>query len=121
MAKAKSLLEEAGWKDSNNNGIVDKNVNGALTELELDVLVSSTSKITQDLVLLWTDNARKVGVNLNLITKESNLVFKDVKSQEYEVCAYGKGRDVGYYPPKQLWHTVNDRPGGGNVTGFGNC
>jgi peptide/nickel transport system substrate-binding protein len=40
IEKARNLLSEAGWTDSNGNGTVDKNIDGELVEMNLQYLIT---------------------------------------------------------------------------------
>lgn len=42
IEKAKSLLAQAGWTDSDNNGYVDKDINGVRTELKIKYLMNAS-------------------------------------------------------------------------------
>jgi len=41
--KAKTLLKEAGWEDTNGNGIVDKLIDGELTDLNIELKFASSN------------------------------------------------------------------------------
>ncbi len=110
--KAVDLLEEAGWTDTNNNGIVDADVNGEFTELELDLLVTNTSRY---LGLLIQDQVKSAGVKVNLVQKEFRAIAEDMRNGEYELGFFGAGLQPGLWDPKEQWSTT----AGVNRTGFG--
>lgn len=121
LGKARELLEEAGWEDTNGNGVVDKVVDGVRKELELSYLVSSGSKFGINLALLVQDNARKAGVKVNIVSKEFTVLIDDLKKRNFELFGSGWGQDPTLDDPKQLWHTESDTPDGSNRVGFGNA
>ena len=51
LEKAKSLLAQAGWKDTDNNGIVDKTAGGKKTELKLTYLLNASSETSRNIGL----------------------------------------------------------------------
>ncbi|MBI4639143.1 MAG: ABC transporter substrate-binding protein [Candidatus Tectomicrobia bacterium] len=61
LNKAKKLLEEAGWKDTNNDGILDKDGQ----PLEIKMLINDASE-WKKMVLILQDGLKKVGVNLDI-------------------------------------------------------
>lgn len=118
--QARSLLAEAGWEDTNGNGIVDKNLNGVLTELELDYIISSASKFANNQALLFQDNAKRAGVSINIVPKEFTVLIDQVKKRDYEIYSSGWGQAPIPDDPKQLWHSESDTPSGGNRVSFRN-
>ena len=119
IKKARQLLSEAGWNDSNNNGIVDKVVNGKRIEMELEF---KTSKGTgENIGNLMKANAKKAGVNINLTIKDRNAVRKDLIERKYDLTLSGWSQDPSLDDPKQIWHTSSDTPSGSNRVGFGNA
>ena len=120
IEKAKSLLAEAGWADSNNDGTLDKEVNGERIEMALEYLYNTRSERSENVGLLIQENARKAGVKIDLVGKESNLLFQDTKTGNYDFAISGKTMSPTLWNPRQMWHTSSDA-GGDNRTGFGNA
>lgn len=119
LEKAKALLKEAGWKDSNNNGIVDKVIDGQLEELSIAIMSSPNNFVSENIALIFKNNAKKVGIEITLDTKEINLLRSAIRNRDFEMFAAGAGVDLDLYDPYQSWHTDNAVPGGGNRIGFG--
>jgi len=120
IEKAKTLLAEAGWKDSNNNGVLDKTVNGEFFELEFQVHLTASSELLKSVTTLWQEQAKKVGVKIEMDIKDFNVLRKEVKSKNYEISLWGSGRLPGPQDLSQYWHSKNNVPNGGNITGFSN-
>jgi len=110
--KAKGLLAEAGWKDSNSNGIVDKVMEGNLMELELELLVSNSN---QYLGLMIQDQAKAAGIEIDLVQKEFRAIREDLRKGNYELGFVGAVLSPGLWDPSEQWHTRK----GLNRTGFG--
>ena len=120
LVKARNLLAEAGWTDSNNNGTVDKQIDGSTVEMELNVSIQANRTLTENITLLFQENAKKAGVKINIDLKEFNILREDKQKRDFEIVIEGKGRQP-FYNPTQSWHTKSDRPNGQNYTGFGNA
>ena len=120
IEKAKQLLSDAGWKDSNNNGIVDKVINGKRIEMDLD-FKTSQGRSGEKIGNLMKAHAKKAGVNINLTLKDNNALRKDVNERKYELTVAGWSQDPSLDDPKQIWHTSSDTPSGSNRVGFGNA
>ena len=118
--KARALLKEAGWEDSNSNGIVDKVINGKKVELDIEYQVSQTGFSTQSAALM-KESFKKGGVNLIAVSKDANSQREAIMKREYEIGAGAWGQDPSLDDPKQLWHTTSNTPSGSNRVGFGNA
>jgi peptide/nickel transport system substrate-binding protein len=118
---ARRLLAEAGWKDSNGNGILDKLMDGQLTELSLTFLYTPGVTFQENFTELFLNNVRQAGVEIVREPVESNVMGQRLRNGEYELA----GRGASAYPlpddPKQLFHTDSAQPGGSNYTRFGNA
>ncbi len=122
IESAKILLSEAGWEDTNDNGIVDKEINGESVEMNVDLLYVSQSQTQQSMGLLFKEDALKAGVNVELVGKESIAHREDMQNRNFDLVQHGVGIAApSIYDPKQSWHTASDVPGGGNISGFGNA
>lgn len=110
---AKSLLSQAGWEDTNGNGIVDKEIDGQLTELILDLLVSNSS---QYLGILIQNHMKSAGIQINLVQKEFRAIAEDLRNGQYELGFFASALSPGLWDPSEQWHTQK----GNNRTGFGN-
>ncbi len=122
LNKAKTILDEAGWKDSNSNGTLDKEIDGELVELEIDYIVSPGSKFANAMAELIKDNAIQVGVQINIIPREFRAALQqDIAPRNYQM--FGLAASGSPMPDdfKQLWHTSSNTPRGGNRVQFGNA
>jgi peptide/nickel transport system substrate-binding protein len=119
--KAKALLAEAGWEDTNGDGILEKNINGVNTPLEINFKISSASKFAEKQALLFQDKARLAGVDVNLVPMEFTVLIQDAKNRDYEMYSSAWGQDPVVDDPKQLWHSESDTPSGGNRVSFINA
>lgn len=114
--KARALLAEAGWADSNNNGIVDKEINGERVEMNLNYKYTAGRDIAQNTALLVQESARRAGFNIELEAKEFAVISDDLKSRNFELAPWAKTISPTLWEPKQDFHSEGD-----NRTGFGNA
>lgn len=119
--KARALLAEAGWEDTNGNGIADKEINGQRVEMELEFKISSASKFANSHALLFQEDAKKAGVAINIVPKEFTVLIDDTKKRDYELYSGAWAQDPVIDDPKQLWHSESDTPDGSNRVGFTNA
>ena len=121
VEKAKSLLAEAGWEDSNQNGTLDKVIDGERVELEIEFMITPTSAVSNDILLIFQKEAKKAGVNIKSVVKEANTLRADRKAREFDMFLAGTSEDLGLNDPRQHWHTASDTPAGANYSGFGSA
>ena len=115
LNKAKTLLADAGWKDSNNNGIVDKVIDGKSTELSLTYYYAAGKEISQQMALLFQDNAKKAGIEIKPQALDGKEVVKRWATHDFELLSAGRTIS-SIWSPEQNWRTDAD-----NRSGFGNA
>ena len=117
IEKAKTLLQEAGWSDSNNNGVVDKQLNGELVELNLKISYFSASKNASNTAQIFKENAKPAGVNIELTPLEGRPLQLGWRQKTFELSIKGSGGYPFNQDPHQQWHTT----GASNYFSFGNA
>ncbi|MEL6973472.1 MAG: ABC transporter substrate-binding protein, partial [Bacteroidota bacterium] len=119
--QAAALLSEAGWEDTDGNGIRDKEVDGERMELDFAYLYIPGGQFGETMAQLMKDGASRIGVNISLEARDiRTLLGQDVANREYDMYGAGAG---GYHMPDDLmalWHTSGNVPRGQNRWQFGN-
>lgn len=118
LDKAKQLLSEAGWEDSNNDGTRDKMINGQKVEFKPTILVNSGNDVRKNLAILLREEAKKVGVSIEVQSVEWNVFVERMKKHEFDMYVIGWSSDPSGGDLRQLWHT-NQHASGSNYLGFG--
>lgn len=118
--KAKKILADAGWKDTNNDGTIDKNIGGNKTELELDMLVSE-GKLGQQIALLMQEATATAGIKMNIIQKPFKQIESDhLKKKDYDMTPMMVRQDLVLDDPYTRWHSDHTKAGGRNIYAFEN-
>lgn len=112
--KARALLVEAGWEDTNNNGIVDKEIEGEQVELSLEY-VASVRETSKNIALIFQDQAKQVGIDLQILQLPTATYFGKWRNKDYELVSGGYSI-TELWNPRQNWHSEGD-----NRTNFGNA
>jgi peptide/nickel transport system substrate-binding protein len=115
IVKAKQLLSEAGWKDSNGNGTVDKIIAGKATELTFSLLTPNKAPLS-DMGILIQNTLKQAGVGVEIITKDFNLIREEVKKKNFELTFQAQNGSNSSDSFEQKWHSKQ----GANESGFGN-
>ena len=118
IEKAKSLLAEAGWTDSNGNGIVDKVIDGELTEMTLEFLYTPTVPFQDGLTALVQESAKQAGIDIQRVGMGTREVNQKLRQRDYEMAGSGAGSNPIPDDPSQYWHCDSARPGGSNYSGY---
>jgi peptide/nickel transport system substrate-binding protein len=119
VSKAKALLDEAGWKDSNGNGIIDKTINGKLIEMKVVYKFNQGNPIRKNIGLLLQEEAKRVGIEIEVVSREWTVYLEDTKRRDFDIMSLAWVQGPGLDDMKQIWHTSSDSPDGSNRVGFG--
>tara|TARA_B100001109_G_scaffold224549_1_gene197538 strand:- start:1886 stop:3583 length:1698 start_codon:yes stop_codon:yes gene_type:complete len=85
---AKSVLKQAGWKDANENGILDQVIDGNLVELTLDYAYNSDNEERKSVGLFLKQEAEKVGIQIRLSPYEWQTYNQKLRNDEFEIFYY---------------------------------
>jgi len=118
--KAKKLLLESGWEDSDRDGILDKMIDGKKTKLSLEFVVSSKSTTGPIVGELLKNTAKKVGFEIRITPKDSKVYRQNQIAGDFDIVLQGASFYPGLYDPKGRWHTASFPPNGQNYPRFGN-
>ncbi len=116
-AGAAALLREAGWKDTDADGILDKVLGGKKTPLRLTILEPYEGYMKY--MTLYKEDARKAGVDLELKPIEWNSFVKLLDEGKFDAVRMAWGGGSVDPDLKQIWHS-SSRNGGSNRIGYSN-
>jgi len=115
---AKDILAGAGWKDSNNNGILDKMIDGKQTELDLDILITG-SELGKNIALIFKNEAEKVGVNIEVTPKDiRRMLNENIYNYNYDMAALKENQDANPDDLYSRWHSDNIMEKGSNIVAY---
>lgn len=118
LEKAKQLLDEAGWKDSDGNGLRDKVVAGKKVEAAFDLMIYSDSPQYQRIAELIKENCRRLGIEVKITQTQWALMLQNLRKKEFDATILGWVMEWKN-DPYQLWHgSQADLPESSNAIGY---
>jgi len=118
LDKAKALLDEAGWKDTDQDGIRDKVINGKKTPFKVTVKYNQGNSRRENTALMLSENGKKIGLDIKVEVREWTVFIEETKSHNFDMYVSGWVSGNGLGDPKQIWHSESYN-GGSNYVGFG--
>lgn len=120
LEKAKALLKEAGWTDTDGNGVIDKEIDGKQVEMRLRN-VSSDTKFAKDLGAYLEDSYKDAGIIVESEFVEFNLARQRQNKRDFDISSAALGGSPFPTDYAQIYHTSADNPSGANRSGFGSA
>lgn len=117
IQKAKEILAEAGWKDTDGDGILDKD-GKALTFTFMQIASSTTQK---KIIPMIKEDMAKAGVDMKIQVFEWAVYLERLKQKNFDVCSlrWGGGYEAD---PYQIWHSSQaDKLNSSNHISFKNA
>lgn len=102
VEQAKKLLAEAGWQDSDNDGILDKMVNGQKLDFKFTILTTNKPDRVEMCNLLRT-NLREVGIEVTVQPLEFNVYMQNMHEKKYQASFGGWGAGADPYTAWNVW------------------
>lgn len=112
---AKKLLEEAGWIDSDGDGIRDKDN----IPFRFTFLIPSGARFYERLASIMKEDFSKAGIEIEIRTMEWAAFIGRVNKRDFDATALGWS--FGFdEDPYQVWHSSQAKEGS-NFVGFDNA
>ena len=117
-AGAQRMLEQAGWRDTNGDGIREKGGR----PLRLEVEYSSADPVRQDMLVAMQAELRKIGIDLVPRPYERTTWVSRLRAREFVGSFWGWGWGPGVVGPnaRMLFHSASVPPNGPNFAGYRN-
>jgi peptide/nickel transport system substrate-binding protein len=115
-AKAKQLLMDAGYQDTDGDGIVDR----AGKKLSFEILTNLGNKQREKTAVIIQRRLKEVGIETHIRTLEwASLLTNFIKPGDFDavVMGWGLGLDPDQY---SIWHSSQQKPGQFNFIGYNN-
>ncbi|CAN0341982.1 unnamed protein product, partial [Ectocarpus sp. 4 AP-2014] len=108
LDKAEDLLDEAGWGDSDGDGIRDKKINGRLVPFEFSLMVSNKPDRIA-ICNLFRENLESIGIRCNIAPLEAAVFQERTFKKNFQAFFSGWGAGADPYTNKNIYGTGQDR------------
>jgi peptide/nickel transport system substrate-binding protein len=116
LEAAKALLAEAGWTDSDGDGVLDKDGQ----PFEFEFKVPSGGRFFPQVVSVLEDACKQVGIRVTPRPLEWATFIQDFYERRFDaVCLFNSFADP-WIDPYDSYHSSQDVPNGSNGTGWRN-
>lgn len=120
LAAAKALLEEAGWVDSDGDGVRDKEINGQRVPFAFSLITFGGSSEYETIASIWREDLLTIGVQMQPVPLEWSAMLKKMDERDFDAFT-GAWVTTWEADLMQLWHSSEaDKPKSGNRIGFRN-
>jgi peptide/nickel transport system substrate-binding protein len=115
-AKAKALLKEAGFTDTNGDGILERDGK----PFSFEILTNQNKEREKSAVLIQR-RLKEVGIAVNIRAIEwASFISRFIKTGDFDVVVLGWG--LGLDPDQyNIWHSSQQAPGQFNFIGYHNA
>jgi peptide/nickel transport system substrate-binding protein len=118
--KAKKLLDDSGWKDSDGDGIRDKVIDGEKISLQVEFEFSNQGNLSKDIANMIVESAAQGGIKIDPRPEELAVLSSNARSHNYDMLMLGWSPSALQEDYGQLWSTSSWAGKGSNFSGFGN-
>lgn len=120
LDKARQLLDEAGWVDSDGDGVRDKQIAGTKVNAICDLIIYADSPQYRAIAEIIKENARRIGVEVQITPTQWALMLQKLRKKEFDACILGWAMNWKT-DPYQIWHSSQaDLEDSSNSIGYKN-
>lgn len=118
-ARGRALLAEAGWTDSDGDGVLDKEIDGERVPLRIEIISNSGNDIRLAVGLAVIDWFKRAGIDASYRALDWSILLDRVRHQrDFDGVILGWTASVVVPDSYQIWHSSQDVDGGSNYIGF---
>ena len=119
--KGLELLKQAGWRDSDGDGVLDKIIDGEKTPLRFELKINSGNTTRKSVALVLQDELRRHGIDVSVREIDWTIFLSDVKARKFDAIILGWSMSVSEPDAYQVWHSSQAANQGSNHIGYKNA
>jgi peptide/nickel transport system substrate-binding protein len=118
--QGKKLLVEAGWKDTDGDGVLDKELEGKRVPLRFEIISNSGNPVRRSVGLAVIDQMKRAGIDASFRELDWSIMLDRVKAFNFDAVILGWQMGVTSPDLYQIWHSSQAVPGGSNHISYKN-
>jgi peptide/nickel transport system substrate-binding protein len=119
IEKAKKLLAEAGWTDTDGDGVLDREINGKRMRFEFSAKSSTGGgPLTGRILGAFQDACKKAGIRMDIELSEWSTFIKDFEQRRFDAAFLSAIYPDPWIDVYEDYHSSQDVPEGGNSSGW---
>lgn len=118
LQRAAALLDEAGWKDGDGDGVREKAIDGKSVPFEFTLLLYGSSTEYETLARVYREALLSIGVKMNVQALEWAAQLQKMNERDFDAvtAAWVPSWEIDLY---QIWHSSEaDKPESSNRFGI---
>jgi peptide/nickel transport system substrate-binding protein len=119
--KALGLLKEAGWADTDGDGILDKTVDGTRIPFRFEFKVPSASTTGKSIILVLQNELRNYGIMASVRELDWTIFLDDVKNHKFDAVIMAWAMPATEPDEYQVWHSSQAANKGSNHISYKNA
>ncbi|CUS99383.1 ABC transporter substrate-binding protein [Candidatus Chrysopegis kryptomonas] len=89
IEKARKLLHEAGWKDSDGDGILDKIINGKKVDFKFTLITNAENQTRKEIATAVQNDLAKLGIKMEIQVYEFNTFMRHILTKNFDAVISG--------------------------------
>lgn len=118
--KALQLLGEAGWKDTDGDGILDKVIEGQKVPFRFEIKFNSGNETRKSVALTVQDELKKHGIDASVRQLDWTIYLDEVRNHKFDAIILGWGMSAIEPDDYQVWHSSQAANKGSNHISYKN-
>jgi peptide/nickel transport system substrate-binding protein len=118
--KGVELLREAGWSDTDGDGILDKVIDGQKIPFRFEIKVNSGNSTRKSVALVLQDELKKHGIAATVREIDWTIFLADIKNRKFDATLLGWAMSVNEPDAYQVWHSSQAANKGSNHISYKN-
>jgi peptide/nickel transport system substrate-binding protein/microcin C transport system substrate-binding protein len=115
--RARDLLRQAGWSDTDRDGVLDKKLEGKQTPFRFSITFANRD--FEKYLTMYQEDLRKSGIQMSIQFMEWGSFLRQLEDGNFDAVQLGWG-GVADSDHKQIWHSSSAQAGGSNRIGYKN-
>lgn len=121
VEQAIKLLEGAGWKDTDGDGVRDKVLDNKKEKFEFKLMYPTDSPVAKDIADMVIESMKKAGINVIPDGMTMGELVPKATTHDFDMTFFAFGQSALPDDFKQLWGTNSWTTNGSNISGFGDA